>query len=197
MPLYINGREAPDISGGAPGEANNGANVGAGTGLIFRDKLGVMLNFRSLIAGAGIILTPNADDIEITSLAGAVTPVLSWGNNSVSATTATRYLTPWYDDGLAQTTAIQFRVPRAGTLQNLRVRHNSPGGNGNDIVYTVRVEGVASALTVTLASDAADGSDLANTVAVAAGDRIDIEVTKAAGVGSSPGDVVATLEYAG
>ncbi len=42
-----------------------GANVGSGTGLVFRDKTGTTLNFKSLIAGTDIIVTNNADDITI------------------------------------------------------------------------------------------------------------------------------------
>ncbi len=49
------------------GEANTGANVGVGTGTIFRDKIGVTLNFKSLIGGDNITVTDNADDITITS----------------------------------------------------------------------------------------------------------------------------------
>jgi len=59
--------------GGGGGEINTGANVGAGAG-IFRDKTGVQLNFKSLTAGAGVTLTPSADEIQITAtaVAGAV-----------------------------------------------------------------------------------------------------------------------------
>lgn len=52
------------------GEANTGANVGAGTGLIFRDKTGVTINFKSLVQGANITLTNNADSITIAGSAG-------------------------------------------------------------------------------------------------------------------------------
>lgn len=121
-------------------------------------------------------------------------PVLIWGDASVSATTTTRYLTPGYADGTSGTSPIQFRMLSAGTLRRLRVRHNSTAGNGNAIVYTVRVNGVASALTVSLASTSSDGSDLSNTVAVAAGDLVDIEITKATSVGTSPSEVMASLE---
>ena len=41
------------------GEDNTGANVGAGTGLVFRDKLGVTLNFKSLIGGTNVTITDN------------------------------------------------------------------------------------------------------------------------------------------
>lgn len=127
---------------------------------------------------------------------GADTPVLGWGNGSVSATVTTRYLSPWYDDSLAQTIPVRWRVPRAGTIRSMRVRHNVTAGNGNAIVYTLRVNGVATLLSVSLASTATDGSDLVDSIAVADGDLIDIEVTKALAVGTSPSDIALVVEFA-
>lgn len=130
------------------------------------------------------------------TISSDVATMLAWGNRGISATTTTRFLAPFYDDSLAKTSVVQFRVTRDGTLRKLRVWQSSPAGNGNDIVYTVRVEGVATALSVTMASTATDGADLVNEIAVVDGDRIDIEVTKAAGVGASPSDIMAVLEFA-
>lgn len=121
-------------------------------------------------------------------------PCHIFGNNSVTATTTTRYLTPGYTAGTAPTAPVQYRVPSAGTVRRLRVRHNTGAGNGLAIVYTVRINNTPSAVTLSLASTATDGSDLVNTVAVAAGDLIDIEVTKAASVGTSPAEIMASLE---
>jgi len=56
----------------AAGEVNLGTNVGAGGGLVFRDKTGVTLNFKTLIAGAGISINDNADDITITGATAAL-----------------------------------------------------------------------------------------------------------------------------
>ena len=42
-----------------------GANVGTGAGLVFRDKTGTTLNFKSLSAGSDIVVTNNADDITL------------------------------------------------------------------------------------------------------------------------------------
>ena len=129
---------------------------------------------------------------------GASSAVLMWGNSNVAASTAQRVLTPWYNDSQAPTTAsttLQYPIPRAGTIQNMRVRHNSPAGNGEDIVYTLRVGGVNSALTVTLASTATAGSDLVSTVPVAAADLLDVIVDKALAVGSSPNEIVVTFEF--
>jgi hypothetical protein len=125
-----------------------------------------------------------------------VTPTLVWGNGSVTATTTTRFLTPGFDPGTAQTTAIQIRVVQAGTVRNLFVRHNGTAGNGNAIVYTVRRNAAAQTLTVSLASTATSGSDTVNSFTVAQGDTIDIQVTKAVAVGTSPSDVAVTVEFA-
>ena len=73
----------------------------------------------------------------------ATSASLIWGNSSVSTTTTPRYLSPGYTDALAPTTSIQFRLNFPGTLKNLRVRHNTTAGNGNAIVYTVRINSVA------------------------------------------------------
>lgn len=135
-------------------------------------------------------------DLALAAAGGAATAVLTWGGGSVAASTATRYLSPWWDTGIAPLAPVQWRAPRAGTLRSLRVRHNTPTGNGNDVVYTLRVNGVATALTVTVASTSADGSNLVNSVAVVAGDLLDIEVTKATTIVDGLLTVVATAEMA-
>ena len=49
------------------GEDNLGANVGVGDAGVFRDKTGVTLNFRRLVAGSNIDITENADTINIAA----------------------------------------------------------------------------------------------------------------------------------
>ncbi len=48
-------------------DTTTGANVGAGTGLIFRDKTGNTLNFKTLIQGSHIVITNNANDITLAT----------------------------------------------------------------------------------------------------------------------------------
>jgi hypothetical protein len=121
--------------------------------------------------------------------------VLTWGNDSIAAGADTRFLTPGRG-GTAVTTDInQLPVPRAGLLQNFFVRHDAAAGNGNSVVYTVLVNGVATAITVTLATGAVgQASDTTHTVAIAQGSRISIQATKAAGIGTGAIDVQTSLE---
>jgi hypothetical protein len=56
---------------GGTGEANTASNVGgAGSEGLFKQKTGVDLEFKSLLAGTGISLSPSADEITI-NLSGA------------------------------------------------------------------------------------------------------------------------------
>ena len=118
-----------------------------------------------------------------------------WGASDLVSSTTTRYLTPGYETGNAPTSPVRMAVPFPTTLRRFYIEHNTPVGNGNPIVYTVRVNGVATAISVSLASTGSLGSDLAHSVAVAAGDLVDIQVTKASSVGNGAVSAMATLEY--
>jgi hypothetical protein len=50
---------------GGSGEANTASNVGAGTGTIYKQKTGVDLELKTLVAGTGVTITNNASDIQI------------------------------------------------------------------------------------------------------------------------------------
>jgi len=49
------------------GEANTGSNVGSGDGNVFKQKNGLVLEFKRIQAGANITITDNADEIVIES----------------------------------------------------------------------------------------------------------------------------------
>lgn len=126
-------------------------------------------------------------------------PILAWGNRSIGGTTTTRYLDPWGDFAdiapTNGTTNARIVATRIGALRNLYVRHGNPDGNGNDITYTVRINGAPTVLTVTMASTDSQASDTTNSVAVSEGDTIDIEITKAASVGNPPDGVTAQVLF--
>jgi len=60
-----------DIKSVGGGEVNTGSNVGAGTGLVFKTKVGVQLRFKSLIGGTNVTVTNNTDDITIDASGSA------------------------------------------------------------------------------------------------------------------------------
>lgn len=133
-------------------------------------------------------------DNQLAYLTDAVKSFITWGDDSIATSTTTRYLTPWFDDGTAETTEASYRVPSAGTAQNLRVRARVAGTGAATLTYTLMVNGGASALAVAMSNTVQDGSDLVNTVSLSAGDLISIRVTKSASLSSSPDDIVASLE---
>ena len=165
--------------------------------LVEIDSGGVLIGNRPKInfVGATVVDNAGSDRVDVTVSSGASGSFV-FGSGNVSATTTTRYLSPGFDPGTSPTSPPAFRVPRAGTLRNLYLRQNTTAGNGNNIVYTLRVNGVATALAVTIASTTQQAANTTNTVAVVAGDRIDVEITKAASVGTGPSDVTAVMEFA-
>ena len=52
------------------GDVTGGANVGAGTGQIFRDKTAGTLNLKTLVSGGGLSIANNANDITLTATGG-------------------------------------------------------------------------------------------------------------------------------
>ncbi len=90
-------------------------------------------------------------------------------------------------------------VTRAGTLRNLRVRVTGAGTDTQNVVFTVRKNGVDTAITVTVVNDAAAPnltSDTTHSVVVAAGDLVSISVLKGAVVTAGQTNVFASLELA-
>lgn len=126
---------------------------------------------------------------------GATGSVLLHGALQVAATTITRFLWPSYENTLAPTISVQYPIPRSGTIRNLRVLHGIPAGAGGLIVYTLRVNSISTALSVSMPSTDILGEDLVDAIPVNAGDFIDIIVTKAVAIGASPINITATMEF--
>lgn len=132
-------------------------------------------------------------DVPMPPASGAA--VLLWGNNSIQAGAGIRYMTPGYSGDSGSPTPIAYRVPRDGVLGSMRVRQNNPNGNGNATNYRVLINGAPSGLIVTMASTDTDGSDLANTAPVSAGDLLVLEADKPLSLGSSPGDITVSVGF--
>jgi hypothetical protein len=76
-----------NVAAGSAGEANTASNVGSGAGLIYKQKVGVNLELKTLLAGAGVTITNNTSDITITAVSSAVT----WGDITGKPTTIAGY----------------------------------------------------------------------------------------------------------
>ena len=61
----------PTLGGPSGGEVNTASNVGAGDG-VFKAKVGVDLEFKSLIGGAGVTITPGVDEITFAASGATV-----------------------------------------------------------------------------------------------------------------------------
>lgn len=66
-------------------------------------------------------------------------------------------------------------MPSAGSISNLRITLTGTPGAGASYQFTLLVDGVASALTVTIADSATSGADTLNSVAVTAGQLVALE----------------------
>lgn len=78
---------------------------------------------------------------------------------------------------------VRYIATRAGTLSKLVCHSDTPAGVGLTITFTLRINGVNTALTCQLTGAVAyDCSDLVHTAAVAVGDRITLQVVTSAGV---------------
>lgn len=126
--------------------------------------------------------------------------ILYWGNRNVDSSTTVRYMTPGFEDALAEVTdnrPISIPFPTTfgpAVLRNLVVRHNTVNGNGDAVTYKVLNAGTPTGISVTLGTGAVlVGTDTVNTALVTFGAPLTIEITKAASIGSGILDVTVSL----
>lgn len=120
--------------------------------------------------------------------------MLFFGAENVGTTTTSRFLAPGYSPDMATTTSLGMRLSRAGTLRNLAARHNGVGVGGA-IVYTVWVNSIITTLAVSLNASSSDALNSVDSVAVLAGDLIEIRASKASSITTSPTDISVTLGF--
>jgi hypothetical protein len=121
-----------------------------------------------------------------------------WACNNIGPGADNRVMPVGYDNGLISTAPIRgYMAPRAGTFRNLFVRYNAAAGNGSPAVFTLRVNGVATSLSVSRATGTiGSASNLVNTVAVAQGDLIEMTVGKGASIANGILEVFVSAEFA-
>ena len=172
--------------------ANASARTGA-TGFVADDLY--KLAYQSDEGSVWLLIATTPTWTEVTTVGSSpADDTFVFGAGGVGTSTTPRYLPFGYTPNTAPIQAVSLRAIRSGTLSNMRVRHNIVGSGGN-IGYTLRRNGVDTALTASVASSALDGSDLVNSVVIAAGDLLDLRVTKSVGISNSPNDVTVSVEF--
>jgi len=81
-------------------------------------------------------------------------------------------------------------IPISGAISDLRIETNFAPGAGTSYVFTLRVNGAPSALTVTIANAATSGQDIVNSVNVVAGDIVCLQSQPVGGFPPFPAAVV-------
>jgi hypothetical protein len=174
---------ADDIQVGVISDAQHGTRGGGTTHSAATGSVAGFMSAADKTKLDGISATP-ADDS------------FTFGNFSLGTSTTARFLSPGYDSAAAPVITRQFRVPRAGTIKSLRVHSNTAGVGASNLTFTVRKNNTNQTLSCTFANTIVDGQDLANSFAVAAGDLLDVTVTKSASLTTSPIDVIASVDFA-
>lgn len=112
--------------------------------------------------------------------------------NPLNASASTEYI---YPQGLSVTnnTEVVFDanptvmlISRAGTIKNFYVSLATAPGTAHSRSFTIRVNGVSTAVTLTISGASTTGSDLTNSVSVSANDQISIIETAVDGGAGNP-----------
>lgn len=133
--------------GGGSGEANTASNLGVTVGNegVFSQKIGVDLQFKSLVAGSGISLTSDVNEITIanTSSPGTVTFVQETlvGNKQLDSGGPNNEEYQILDPNDGSRDVILTNPPVAG--QVFTIVNNSDGTGGNELVIKETAAGAA------------------------------------------------------
>lgn len=183
-------QQIKDAQGGGGGEGLNEAQVNA----LIQAATGTAPEEIIKLDETGKL--PAVDGSQLINLpAGAGVPsILSSSGSTAVVADDVQYLS-FVGSGFVWATAESGRqmiIPVAGTLAKFFVVTSVVQPGDGALVLTVRVNGVDTGITITIAAGAAAGtfSDVTNTAAVAAGDLLSFS-----GLNSSPGTGSATLKH--
>ncbi len=110
---------------------------------------------------------------------------------------ANRYMAPGgLDLAVASATQIQWAVPRACQMRNMRLRCVAGIGAATN-TYRIRKNGVDTALTCTISNTATTATDTASLVVFAKGDLVSLKVSQSVGTTSAQSNIVITTEMCG
>lgn len=121
-------------------------------------------------AGGGVV------ELSVPS-SGTAAAILTWGFGTLGSAPA--FCQGGWTNGDPSTTSnLDAPIPFSGTARNLYARHNLAGGPGSPLTYTLMVNGVASALAVSVPSDAiGQAANTTDSVVINAGDFVAMRIT--------------------
>jgi hypothetical protein len=140
------------------------------------------------VAGTNVALTTptSSGTLALTSQVVSQLMVGSMTNQPSVSASSTRYCAVGDGAPVSNENLCRSYMERAATLKNLRINLDSAQPASGSLVFTVMKNGVATTLVVTIAAGSAAGwySDTTNSVTVAAGDKISVQVVNNATSGS-------------
>jgi hypothetical protein len=107
--------------------------------------------------------------------------------------TTSSFLTPGYLGAVAPANEVQLPVSKALTVTTILYRPRSVGSGAGNIIFIVRKNGVDTALTLTVAANAASGTATGSATFDPDTDTISIKNTLSANLDSTPEDPIITL----
>lgn len=112
--------------------------------------------------------------------------------------TSTQSLSAWGGSDSAasevvDSNAARFIAPFDGVIHSMTALRNAAPGAGTSVVYTLRVNGVNTALTCTITEGLLIASDLVNQVAVVQGDFVELHGAIVGAPGATPTKVTASF----
>ena len=124
---------------------------------------------------------------------------MEFASDVLTATTTTRYLNPTgaWGSGTASVDEIGITLQAATILKRLELVIENGAGNGEDIVYTVNLDGAPTGLTLTIPSTSSGAFSIDLDVTATEGQVLTVEAAKALAVGSSPSGIQANVRYEG
>lgn len=163
------------------GLGSTGANVGTGTGQVFRDKTAQTLNFKTLKEGVGTSIVNNANDITISSLGGSGSGGLFIANFSATANSNSNVFLNTF--GVSASDGLPAVVPLTGTINKVTISLSGGVGTGT---FEFRVNTTTGTPAFTATITGAQTASVSVSFAVSSNDRVNCKVASGASGISKP-----------
>ena len=120
----------------------------------------------------------------------------AFGNDSIGAQADRRYLNEGAGPSTAGTSPRRGIFTRPGIVRNITAMHNRSAGNGSDVTYAVEINGVVTAVAVTLATGAVGAAkNVDDFVLISEDDTYALRATKPIDIQDGAVAPVASFEF--